>query len=253
MAMLGSALGLRCTMRALTMDQSRRFGWLALGAVAIGTGIFTMHFIAMMGFTARDVQINYDLPLTLASLLVAVVVTGVGVFLVGYRGRTPVALTTGGVITGVGVACMHYMGMAGMRMDGAKQVYSAGVVTLSVIIAVVAATAALWLAMTVKKFGVAIGAALIMGIAVCGMHYTGMEALSVHLTSATGTLTGRTPAEILAPILIGPVLLLVFVGLFVGMDPLEREWRHRGKGGDEEKEEPSEPPLFERSAFEPRS
>ncbi|MFC7216611.1 MHYT domain-containing protein [Streptomyces polyrhachis] len=252
MAVLGSALGLRCTMRALAVEPSRRLGWLALGAVAIGTGIFTMHFIAMMGFTARDVQINYDLLITLASLVIAVVVVGIGVFIVGYRGRTPLALTGAGMITGLGVACMHYTGMAGMRMDGARQMYSAPVVTLSVIIAVVAATAALWLAMTVKTFGVAIGAALIMGVAVCGMHYTAMEALSVHLTHAAGELTGRTPAEILTPILIGPVLLLVFVGLFVGMDPLEREWRHRDEEDALLAAETPEAGNFEPSMFDRR-
>lgn len=225
MAAVGSALGLRCTMRALTVEPARRAGWLLLGAVAIGTGIFTMHFIAMMGFTADSVHIGYDVPITLASLGVAILVVGVGVFIVGYLGRTAFALTTGGVITGLGVAAMHYLGMAGMKMDRGRLVYDGMVVALSVLIAVVAATAALWLSMTVKRFGVAVGAALIMGVAVSGMHYTGMAALEVQAQAVNGAAEGRSPAEILAPILIGPVLLLVFVGLFVGMDPLENEWR----------------------------
>jgi NO-binding membrane sensor protein with MHYT domain len=246
MAALGAALGLRCTMRALSVEPSRRAGWLALGAVAIGTGIFTMHFIAMMGFTAKDVRITYDLPITLASLIVAIVVVGLGVFLVGYRGRTPLALTAGGVITGIGVACMHYLGMAGMRMTQGYQGYNATTVALSVVIAVVAATAALWLSMTVKKFGVAVGAALIMGVAVSGMHYTGMAALSVHARSVGNEVAGRSPAELLAPILIGPVLLLVFVGLFVGMDPLEREWRKTPRREEDEPPVPAQQDLFER-------
>ncbi|WP_407566532.1 MHYT domain-containing protein [Streptomyces sp. 184] len=225
MAAVGSALGLRCTMRALTVEPARRAGWLALGAVAIGTGIFTMHFIAMMGFTADSVHINYNVPITLASLGVAVVVVGIGVFIVGYLGRTAFALTAGGIVTGLGVAAMHYLGMAGMKMDRGRLVYDGAVVALSVLIAVVAATAALWLSMTVKRFGVAVGAALIMGVAVSGMHYTGMAALEVQAHAANAAAEGRSPAEILAPILIGPVLLLVFVGLFVGMDPLENEWR----------------------------
>ncbi|AZM50594.1 hypothetical protein DMB38_06010 [Streptomyces sp. WAC 06738] len=225
MAAVGSALGLRCTMRALTVEPARRAGWLLLGAVAIGTGIFAMHFIAMMGFTADSVHINYDVPITLASLGVAIVVVGIGVFTVGYLGRTAFALTTGGIVTGLGVAAMHYLGMAGMKMDRGRLVYDGTVVALSVLIAVVAATAALWLSMTVKRFGVAVGAALIMGVAVSGMHYTGMAALEVHAHAAHTVADGKSPAEILAPILIGPVLLLVFVGLFVGMDPPENEWR----------------------------
>ncbi|WSA42384.1 hypothetical protein OG946_07070 [Streptomyces sp. NBC_01808] len=225
MAAVGSALGLRCTMRALTVEPARRAGWLLLGAVAVGTGIFTMHFIAMMGFTADSVHISYDVPITLASLGVAIVVVGIGVFIVGYLGRTAFALTAGGIVTGLGVAAMHYLGMAGMKMDRGRLVYDGSVVALSVLIAVVAATAALWLSMTVKRFGVAVGAALIMGVAVSGTHYTGMAALEVHAHAANAVADGKSPAEILAPILIGPVLLLVFVGLFVGMDPLENEWR----------------------------
>lgn len=234
MAAAGSALGLRCTMRALTVEPARRAGWLLLGAVAIGTGIFSMHFIAMMGFTADSVHISYHVPTTLASLAVAVAVVGIGVFVVGYLGRTAFALTTGGIVTGLGIAAMHYLGMAGMNMDRGRLVYDGTVVALSVLIAVVAATAALWLSMTVKRFGVAVGAALIMGVAVSGMHYTGMAALEVQAHATNAAAEGRSPAEILAPILIGPVLLLVFVGLFVGMDPLENEWRvpvDDGEGG----------------------
>lgn len=230
MAAVGSALGLRCTMRALTVEPARRAGWLLLGAVAIGTGIFTMHFIAMMGFTADSIHISYNVPITLASLGVAVVVVGIGVFIVGYLGRTAFALTTGGIVTGLGVAAMHYLGMAGMNMDRGRLAYDGLVVALSVLIAVVAATAALWLSMTVKRFGVAVGAALIMGVAVSGMHFTGMAALEVQAHATNAAAEGRSPAEILAPILIGPVLLLVFVGLFVGMDPLENEWRVSAEG-----------------------
>lgn len=225
MAAAGSALGLRCTMRALTVEPARRAGWLLLGAVAIGTGVFTMHFIAMMGFTAESVHLNYEVPITLASLGVAIVVVGIGLFTVGYLGRTAFALTAGGIVTGLGIAAMHYLGMAGMKMDRGRLVYDGTVVALSVLIAVVAATVALWLSMTVKSFGAAVVAALIMGVAVSGMHYTGMAALEVHARVTNAVAEGRSPAEILAPILIGPVLLLVFVGLFVGMDPLENEWR----------------------------
>ena len=226
MACLGSALGLRCTVRAMSSESGDRPGWLALGAVAIGTGIFTMHFIAMTGFTAEGVNIGYDLLTTYASLGVAVLVVGAGLFLVGRLGRTPGALLAGGAITGLGVAAMHYLGMAGMRLAG-DVAYDAGPVVLSIAIAVVAATAALWFAMSVRFFGAALGAALIMGVAVCGMHYTAMQAMSVHAhgpgspgdggSSAIGTLT---------PILIGPVLLLLFVALFVSLDPMmERDER----------------------------
>lgn len=226
MAMLGGALGLRCTVRALSIERSRRAGWLALGAVAIGAGIFTMHFIAMVGFTASGVPIGYDLTLSYTSLVIAVAVVGLGVFLVGFAGGSGLVLITGGLITGLGVAAMHYVGMASMQMPGRLQ-YDSAIVALSLLIAVVAATAALWFAVTVRGFRSAVAASLIMGIAVSGMHYTGMAALTVHAHNGTGG-GGRSPVEILLPILIIPVLLLIFVALFVGLDPMTAEEMERG-------------------------
>ncbi|GAA2082020.1 MHYT domain-containing protein [Streptomyces albiaxialis] len=240
MACLGSALGLRCTARALSLQRSERAGWLLLASLAIGTGIFTMHFIAMMGFTAQGMEITYDLLTTYASLVVAVVVVGIGVFLVGYRGKTTGALLAGGVITGLGVAAMHYLGMAGMRMSGSIA-YDTGTVLLSIGIAVFAATAALWFSMSVKLFGAAIAAALIMGVAVSGMHYTAMRAVTVHLHGTGGDDSAGTSAiGTLTPILIGPLLLLLFVGLFVSLDPMmerdgRRQWGSRPGEGSGEK------------------
>lgn len=86
MACLGGALGLRCATRPLVVTGSWRPGWLALGSGAIGSGIWTMHFIAMMGFTIENTPIHYDRLMTFASLAVAVVMVGIGIFIVGYRG-----------------------------------------------------------------------------------------------------------------------------------------------------------------------
>ncbi|MCZ4121197.1 MHYT domain-containing protein [Streptomyces sp. H39-S7] len=220
MACLGAALGLRCTVRAIVMERSRRAGWLALGAISIGSGIWTMHFIAMMGFTVDQVEINYDKSITFASLAVAIAVVGAGVFLVGFFGRGAPVLLAAGVITGVGVAAMHYLGMAGMKLD-ADLAYNSSTVYLSIGIAVAAATAALWAAVSVKGFVASLGASLIMGVAVTGMHYTGMAALRVHLhdSGIAGGLGGASPAAILAPVLIGPVVFLFLAGVVVALDP----------------------------------
>ncbi len=93
-----------------------------------------MHFIAMMGFTIQDAPIHYDKPMTYASLAVAVVMVGVGIFIVGYRGATGTALFTGGTITGLGIASMHYLGMAGMSFNGTLE-YNTFTVGASVAIA----------------------------------------------------------------------------------------------------------------------
>ena len=89
MACLGGALGLRCTTRSLLVANSWRMGWLALGSAAIGSGIWTMHFIAMMGFSVEGVPIRYDPLTTFASLGVAILMVGIGVLIVGYKGAGP--------------------------------------------------------------------------------------------------------------------------------------------------------------------
>ncbi|KOG33683.1 MHYT domain-containing protein [Streptomyces resistomycificus] len=219
MACLGGALGLRCTTRSMIVSNSWRPGWLALGATAIGSGIWTMHFVAMMGFKIRQAPIHYDPAMTFASLGVAIVMVGIGIFIVGYKGASGTALMTGGAVTGLGVASMHYLGMAGMRFNG-KLEYNTVTVAFSVVIAVVAATAALWAAGQVRGFLWSVGASLVMGLAVTGMHYTGMAALSVHLHSSTSPATGDAAPSFLAPMMIGPLAFLLLAGVVVMFDPL---------------------------------
>ncbi|WP_306321396.1 MULTISPECIES: MHYT domain-containing protein [unclassified Streptomyces] len=216
-ACLGSALGLRCTVRSLALERSRGAGWLALGAVAIGCGIWSMHFIAMLGFQVSGADITYDTTLTFLSLLVAVLVVGAGVFTVGYLGTRPGPLLAAGVFTGLGVAGMHYLGMAAMRMNGSLS-YDPGVVALSVAIAVVAATAALWAAVAVRGFLASLGASVVMGVAVTGMHYTGMAAVDVHLTH--GVYGGGSSAVSVLALLIGPLVVLVLAAAIVMFDPM---------------------------------
>lgn len=219
MAWLGGALGLRCTTRSMLVAGRSRVGWLALSATAIGSGIWTMHFIAMMGFTVQETPIHYDEPTTFASLAVAIVMVGIGIFIVGHRGATGAALFTGGTITGLGVASMHYLGMEGMRLNG-KLEYNTLTVAASVVIAVLAATTALWAAGQVRGLLWSVGASLVMGLAVSGMHYTGMAALDVHLHSTADIPEGESPAVLLAPMMIGPLALLVLAGVVVVLEPL---------------------------------
>ncbi|MEV2214285.1 MHYT domain-containing protein [Streptomyces sp. NPDC050997] len=219
MACLGGALGLRCTTRSMLVGNSWRPGWLALGSAAIGSGIWTMHFIAMMGFNIEQAPIHYDRITTYASLVVAIVMVGIGIFIVGYRGARGTALMTGGAVTGLGIATMHYLGMAGMRFNG-KLEYNTLTVAASVVIAVVAATVALWAAGQVRGFLWSVGASLIMGLAVTGMHYTGMAALSAHLHGTAAPTSGDSPTSLLAPMMIGPLAFLLLAGVVVLFDPL---------------------------------
>ncbi|MGZ0202138.1 MHYT domain-containing protein [Streptomyces sp. RM1] len=219
MACLGGALGLRCITRSLLLPHSRRPVWLALGAAALGCGIWSMHFIAMMGFSIERTPVHYNQPITYASLGLAVVMVGVGVFIVGYRGATGGPLFTGGTVTGLGVASMHYLGMAGMRFHG-QFVYSIPMVVASVVIGVAAAVAALWAAGRARGLLPTLGASLLMGAAVSGMHYTAMAALSVHLDGTAETTADARTTAALVPMLIGPLVMLVLVGVVVILDPM---------------------------------
>ena len=184
---LGCFLGLQCTARARAMTGAARARWLLLAAVSIGTtGIWVMHFIAMLGYTIGGQAVTYDVPVTILSMLIAIAVVAVGLFIVGFgRGDDRRRLLLGGSIIGIGVAGMHYMGIWAMRMPDTMG-FNPVLVLLSVIIAMVAGTAALWAAFTLSGLTATLVASLIMGVAVSGMHYTGMAALHLYHAPAGG-------------------------------------------------------------------
>lgn len=222
MACVGAALGLRCTLRALAATGSSRRNWLLTAAAAIGSGIWTMHFVAMFGFTVDGTELRYNVPLTILSLVVAVLVVGLGVFAVGYGRRRGRSLALGGLITGIGVAAMHYLGMSAVRLHGVIA-YDIGTVALSVLIAVAAATAALWAAVTIRNLFAAGAAALVMGIAVSLMHYTGMAAVRVQLEPSRVVLDGATPMQFIFPLAVGLGSFLFLTSAFVALSPTAQE------------------------------
>jgi NO-binding membrane sensor protein with MHYT domain len=219
---LGAFLGLCCVTRARAYTGFDRARWLCLAAVAVGaTGIWAMHFIAMLGYTIPGQQILYNVPLTIASMLIAIVVVGVGLFIVGFGNGGLRALLTGGVIVGIGVAVMHYMGMAAMIMPDSVH-YNVPLFVLSVVIAIVAGTAALWAGTRVRSTRATIGAALIMGVAVSGMHYTGMAAMRVSMGSMSA-MGGSGSVSFLVPLLVGITIVTFAVTLVISLSPTEDE------------------------------
>lgn len=202
MAFLGSLLGLLCTSRARrARTRGRRTRWLAIAAVAIGGGaIWLMHFMAMLGFEMPDSPVRYDPGLTMASLLLAVLAVGIGLGIVGHGRRSRGRILGGGLFTGIGVLAMHYTGMAALHVAGTIS-YQPLLVAASAVIAVVAATVALWFTVSVRGWAPIAGAAAIMAVAVCGMHYTGMAAMDVRLrTTADGAVEGISPFLLIVPI-----------------------------------------------------
>lgn len=146
--------------------------WLTAAAVALGGGIWSMHFVGMLAFHL-PVPVAHEPGLTALSLAVAVLVTGLGFAVVRRRHGRRRHLALGGLLMGCGVAAMHYTGMVAMQTPGELHL-NKGLTAASVLIAIGAATAALWLARRDATLGQRVGAAVIMGLAIAGMHYTGM-------------------------------------------------------------------------------
>lgn len=229
MSCLGCFLGLRCTTRARALAGMARARWLLLAGLSIGTtGIWVMHFIAMLGFSIPEETIRYNVPVTILSMLIAVAVVSIGLLIVGFGGEGLTPLLTGGTIIGLGVASMHYMGMAAMRMPETMG-YDPVLLALSVVIAIVAGTAALWAALRLGGLWSTLVASLIMGVAVSGMHYTGMAALRAYAASPgaplTATGSGATGSEFLLPLIMGISVLAFLLAAIVTLAPTEAEIR----------------------------
>jgi NO-binding membrane sensor protein with MHYT domain len=222
---LGCFLGLRCATRGNASQGKARARWLILATVAIATtGVWVMHFIAMLGFTIPGQAITYSVPVTLLSMLIAVVVVGAGLFIVGFSRQGAWPLLLGGLVIGLGVASMHYVGMAAIRAPDTLT-YNPVLVALSVVIAVIAGTAALWAALRLDSAWSAFGASLIMGVAVSGMHYTGMAALRVYAAPGTpSSAQGGVSAEaFLLPLLMGISSVAFILTIVISLAPTAAE------------------------------
>ncbi len=160
--------------------------WLAAAAVAMGGGIWSMHFVAMLAFVL-PVPVTYGVELTALSLLVAVIVTGAAFALVSTQVPTRSRIGAAGLLMGAGICLMHYIGMAAMHVV-ARVTYDPATVALSFVIATGASIVGLWLAFKVERVVERVGAATVMGAAVAGMHYTGMAAMTCSTEDVSGGL-----------------------------------------------------------------
>src|SRR5690242_230576 len=158
-----------------------RLAWLSGGSVAMGTGIWSMHFVAMLAFRL-SVPISYDVVVVAGSFLAAVGASAFALFMAS-RGdvRLP-RLLSAGLVLGLAIFTMHYTGMAAVRGPGVRLTYDLVLVGNSLVIAVTAATIALWLFLWLRNDDTRRGralrgaAAIVMGLAISGVHYTAMAA-----------------------------------------------------------------------------
>jgi NO-binding membrane sensor protein with MHYT domain len=215
LAFLGSYLGLLSTGRARAAHtRSRRNRWLIIAAFSIGGGaIWLMHFTAMLGFEVPESPVRYGSAITILSLAIAIVTVGVGLLVVGHGKRSLMKTVVAGAITGIGVLAMHYSGMAALHVAGEIH-YRPTLVVASGIVAVTAATLALWFTVSVQGWGPITGASAIMGVAICGMHYLGMAAMEVHLHAVTpARVSGLRPLVMIVPITLITAAAIVGVAL----------------------------------------
>lgn len=219
-AILAGYLALDLAQRSAGTTGWRRRAWIAAGGVTIGMGIWSMHFIGMLAFSL-PIPMAYNWPLTILSLIIAVVVSALALFIL----RTPkvplVMLAAGATLMGLGISAMHYTGMLAMQMFPPIH-YDATLFIASVLIAILASVAALWIVIALRRNRshlavlAKLGSATVMGFAIAGMHYTGMAAAqfapgSVCLAARAAGLGGSTLALIvgcLATAILGVTLIL---------------------------------------------
>jgi NO-binding membrane sensor protein with MHYT domain/CheY-like chemotaxis protein/nitrogen-specific signal transduction histidine kinase len=163
-----------------------RFAWILGGAIAMGSGIWAMHFVGMLAFRL-PIPIAFDIPITFASLVLAIGASGLALWQVSRADLGAVRLGVSALIMGAGINAMHYTGMAAMRMQPGI-VYDPLLFALSVLIAIVASALALWIAFRLRRSTPdvvvpRVGAAVVMGFAIVGMHYTGMAAANFPVDS----------------------------------------------------------------------
>jgi NO-binding membrane sensor protein with MHYT domain len=179
--------------------------WIVFGGCIMGLGIWSMHFVGMLAFHL-PIAVGYNIPMTVVSLLIAMIASAIGFMpLWSYELRWP-RLIGGSIAMGLGVAGMHYLGMRAMDVCPAIQ-YSPWLVGLSIVIAILASAGALVLAFKLRRQSAhrrvrQAGAAVVMSVAVCGMHYCGMAAAHFEQGSYSIATLNNLPVPWLAGIVV---------------------------------------------------
>lgn len=194
--------------------------WLAGGAFAMGVGIWSMHFIGMLSFRL-PIALGYDLALTIASLAIAIVASGFALWRISQPTLPLMQLSMSALLMGIAIAAMHYTGMAALRMTPGIE-YDPLLFSLSILIAVAASGAALWIAFTLRKNQPHMKraramAAVVMGVAIIGMHYTGMAAANFPLGSICTAAREGIPPGWLALVVIIVTLSVLAIALLTSV------------------------------------
>jgi NO-binding membrane sensor protein with MHYT domain/nitrogen-specific signal transduction histidine kinase len=210
-AMFASFTALSLAGRVRASSGWMRRVWFVAAGTALGGGIWSMHFVAMLAFSMPGMVMSYDLGLTLLSLFIALTFTGAGFAVMNWETVSRGRVAGAGLLMGSGVVAMHYIGMAAMRMPATLS-YGHLWVAVSMLIAIGAATAAIWLAARDQKFSHRLVAASVMGVAIAGMHYAGMRAATFTATAAVDMAHGgASVGQTYLAILVGAVTILTLL------------------------------------------
>ncbi|MCT7314490.1 EAL domain-containing protein [Ralstonia sp. CHL-2022] len=227
-AILASYTALDMAGRVVTAHGRAALWWLIGGASAMGLGIWSMHFVGMLALNL-PIPVGYDVGITLASLAIGIGASMFALWLVSRRELPWPRLAGGALLMGSGVAGMHYTGMAALRMNPGIQ-YDAARFGLSIAIAVLASGVALWIAFRLRQQSRRVralraGSAVVMGVAIVGMHYTGMSAASFPFGSVCGAAHTGASAEWLALVIIIVTLAVLAIALIISVLDLRMEAR----------------------------
>lgn len=191
--------------------------WTVGGAIAMGVGSWSTHFIGMLAFVL-PIDLGYDVPLVLLSLLIAIGFAGFALWLATQPRLPALQLSLGAVLLGLGISAMHYTGMAAMRMQPGIQ-YTPWLFVASLVIAIAASAAALRIAFHLRQqrprvYLLRASAALLLGLAIIGMHYTGMAAANFADGSFCGALPQGLSSNGLDRIVLVASLSILGIALF---------------------------------------
>ncbi|MBL0726481.1 MHYT domain-containing protein [Piscinibacter sp. HJYY11] len=216
-AILASYTALSLAERVSSSQGQAARWWIAGGAFAMGTGIWAMHFVGMLAFRL-PIPLGYDLGITLLSWLLPILVSAIALWQLGGVALSWPALARSAVLLGIGIVAMHYVGMAAMRMEPGI-VYDPMLVAASFAIAIAAAAAALWIGFRLRASAsphvwiYRLAAAIVMGFAIVGMHYTGMGAANFPGNSICRAATGQFTLTQLATVVVVATVAVLAIAL----------------------------------------
>lgn len=214
-AVFGSYTALVFARETLNVAPKERFAWIAWAAIILGSvGVWSMHFVGMMAFD-MGMPVNYNIGLTILSMIFAILGCAIGFGVVGLGSRNLLIMFLAALFMGGGIAAMHYTGMAAMNMTATVE-WNYNYVAMSLLVALFASVAALWMAFNLHTNVQMALASLVAGVAVCGVHYVGMLAYNFQ-TMNHAEQDNPLPSALSPTVVGGGLFVLSVIVLLIGL------------------------------------